>query len=68
MNRCALALMFLCGLVLSGCAREREYFSNHNPITDTALFIGSFFDSTDPTDLSQIKHSSDDKPAEIRPL
>jgi hypothetical protein len=54
-----------------GCAVERQYFFNHNPITDTAIAVGSvvggiFFDP-DPTDLSDVRYS-DDQPAEIRPL
>jgi hypothetical protein len=53
-----------------GCATEREYFFNHNPITDSAIFVGEmvggFFEPLN-SDLTDVQYSQD-KPAEIHYL
>ena len=70
MRRILIVLACLCSPFCAGCAVEREYFFNHNPFTDTALFIGGmiggFFDS-EPADLSDVKYQIE-WPADIHPL
>jgi hypothetical protein len=65
----SLSFIMLCSSApcISGCAVEREYLFNHNPITDTLIMVGGFFDSFGNSDLTDVNHSSD-VPAEIHPL
>lgn len=71
MRRLLHVIVFAHAMLYCGCATEREYFLNHNPITDTALFVGEvvggFSDSVGNSDLTGVRYSAD-APAEIRPL
>ena len=67
MKRLLRVLLFLGSLFLSGCATEREYFLNHNPFTDTLLFLGNSYESFHSTSIDNVRYS-DDEPTEIRPL
>jgi hypothetical protein len=50
-----LMLALVCVIVplSSGCATERQYFSNHNPITDTAIFVAEIFEPLNSDSLSE---------------
>ena len=67
MRRHLIVLLWLCSSLLSGCATERKYFFNHNPFTDTALFLGGIFAPCDPMEPTDVHYRSDER-AGIRPL
>jgi hypothetical protein len=48
-----LALVCVVAPLSSGCATERQYFSNHNPFTDTAIFVAEVFEPLNSDSLSQ---------------
>jgi hypothetical protein len=64
MKRIRLVLLLLFSPILSGCATEREYLFNNQPLWNAIEFIGGFFPS-DP--YAEIDYSADE-PAVIRPL
>jgi hypothetical protein len=70
MRRLLIVLVCLSLPLCAGCASEREYFFNHNPITDTTIvigqMIGGFFEKAN-SDLTDVKYESD-KAADIRYL
>jgi hypothetical protein len=53
MRKLMLALVCVVVPLASGCATERQYFSNHNPITDSAIFVAEFFEPLKSDNLSQ---------------
>jgi hypothetical protein len=52
-RRLMLALVCIAAPLSSGCATERQYFANHNPFTDTAIFVAEVFEPLNSDSLSQ---------------
>lgn len=53
MRKLMLALVCVVVPLSSGCATERQYFSNHNPFTDTAIFVAEVFEPLNSDSLGQ---------------
>jgi len=70
MRYLSVLIAYLSLSLCAGCATEREYFFNHNPITDTTIFVGEvvggFFEKPN-SDLSDVRYSAKER-AEIRYL